>query len=355
MTTTITTVLTVPGRPMASQTPPFSNSSLLELVAHRPLHLAHSIWLFTYSDLKTIVATSLGFGFFTAAGAIAFGLDPLPTWFEYVSGLLTVLMWAWLNLLPFTIDNQRQPASILEDSLNKPWRPMPSKRMTPEQARSLMLLLYGAAVGVSALIGGLCQCLVLIGLGYWYNQKQGSDAGFLVRNLINSLGFMSYIAGAAQLTLGPQRWTTFIALGRGMSIGPTWLAIIGAVVMSTVQTQDMCDQLGDRARGRKTLPLVIGDVAARWVTAVTISMWGPFCVWFWGWRGWVENGHTKGSFARCAVGAAIAGLAWVIAFRTLVMRSGPNDHTTFKLWNLWLVGLYALPLLVGADENGKSH
>ncbi|PYI09499.1 hypothetical protein BO78DRAFT_308475 [Aspergillus sclerotiicarbonarius CBS 121057] len=316
--------------------------SLLQLTIHRPRHLARSIWLFTYSDLKTIIATSVGFGMLTAAGASAFKVDPMASWLDYPKGLLAVFLWTWLNLLPFSIDNQRQPASILEDSLNKPWRPMPAKRMTPQQARQLMLILDAAAVGASVLLGGgFTPCLTLLGLGYWYNQARGSDNGFAVRNLINGLGFVSYLCGAAQLALGRVRWAQFIA---GGSRGLLWLATIGAVVMTTVQTQDMYDQVGDRARGRRTLPLIIGDGPARWVTAIAMAIWGPYCVWFW------SGTPTAQSLGGGVMGV---GLAWVIARRCLTVRSQAGDRVTFRLWNLWLVSLYALPLLVGADAGGR--
>ncbi|OOF90237.1 hypothetical protein ASPCADRAFT_179452 [Aspergillus carbonarius ITEM 5010] len=317
--------------------------SVLQLLTHQPSHLVRSIWLFTYSDLKTIIATSVGFGMFTSAGASAFGVDPTTNWLDYPKALLPVLLWTWLNLLPFSIDNQRQPASILEDSLNKPWRPMPANRMTPTQARQLMLALDVAAVGTSMLLrGGLAPCLTLLGLGYWYNEARGSDDGFIVRNLINGLGFVSYLCGAAQLALGSARWAQFIADG---SPGPLWIGIIGAVVTTTVQTQDMYDQVGDQARGRRTLPLILGDGPARWVTAIAMGIWGPACVWFWG------GTPTTTSIVGAVLGV---GLAWAIALRCVTVRSPSDDKTTFRLWNLWLVSLYALPLLVGADAGGKE-
>ena len=48
--------------------------------------------------------------------------------------------------------------------------------------------------------------------------------------------------------------------------GYNWLGILGGVVVTTMQVQDLKDQAGDRARGRKTWPLVVGDsVSRRWL------------------------------------------------------------------------------------------
>lgn len=69
-----------------------------------------------------------------------------------------------MNLLPFTIDNEMQPDAIKEDAENKPWRPMPSKRLSERAAFELVLCLYPLTILTSLHFGGLKQCLVLI---YW--------------------------------------------------------------------------------------------------------------------------------------------------------------------------------------------
>lgn len=317
--------------------------SLLNHIGEQPGHFIHSIWLFTYSDLKTIIATSFGFGLLTSLGASSFGIDPAPAWSLCFQRVPLVLLWAWLNLLPFTIDNQRQPEAIMEDLINKPWRTMPSKRMTPEHAQVVMFIFYACAVVTSIRAGGLAQCLTLIGLGFWYNDARGADVSCIVRNLINGLGFMCYTSGAVQLELGPSQWQSFI---RADGLGLPWLAIIGAIVFTTVHTQDLYDQAGDSARGRKTLPLVIGDASARWVTAAFMVFWGIASPCYWGWLQASQSGVLFWG------GAYMAALACLIAGRTLTLRSVSADKTTFLLWNLWLVSQYALPLCAGLGRSG---
>ena len=110
-----------------------------------------------------------------------------------------------------------------------------------------------------------------------------------------------------------------------------WLLLIGAVVLTSVQTQDMYDQAGDRARGRKTLPLVIGNYPTRRTIAVSMVFWSVVCPTFW------ELSII--SYASSMV------LGTVIALRSLLKTSVADDKRTFRFWNAWMVLLYLMPLL----------
>lgn len=50
----------------------------------------------------------------------------------------------------------------------------------------------------------------------------------------------------------------------------TWLAMIGGIIFTTLQMQDMADVHGDAKRRRKTVPLVYGDLAARYSIAIPV-------------------------------------------------------------------------------------
>lgn len=282
-----------------------------------------SIWLFTFSDLKTIIGPKTVFGVMNALSAPVFGLGDAPQAVWLLRRALLVGVWTWINLLPFAIDNQRQPAAIAEDSLNKPWRPMPSKRLTEERARQIMFTLYPVAGLTSCYVGGLRQCIALVVLGYWYNDRGGADSSCAVRNFINSCGFVCYSSGAME-----------VALGRRLPWQPQliqWFLIIGAVVFSTVQMQDFYDQPGDKLRGRKTVPLVAGDVPARWMTAIPMSLWSIFCPFYWN----LSPG----------ISVTFILLGSLIVLRCLTKRTVSDDKTTFRMWNLWVVLLYSLPLI----------
>lgn len=283
----------------------------------------YSLWLFTYSDLKTIVGPKTIFGLCSCLCAEIFGLPSKPKCHVFGRAPL-VLLWTWINLLPFAIDNQRQPLAIQEDRINKPWRPMPSGRVSGQQAKQWMLALYPATILFSLYFGGLRQCVVLILLGIWYNDLYGADRNPVIRNLINACGFLSYTSGAMEVAYGEMLPLT------GASPLVHWLAVIGGVVATSVQSQDMCDQAGDRVRGRRTLPLVVGDRLSRLSIAVAVIVWSYFGLWFW--------------HADKLVYMLLIGLSTVVAVRTVLMRSVGEDRATFKLWNAWLVVFYSVPL-----------
>ncbi|MCJ1247045.1 hypothetical protein MMC30_004256 [Trapelia coarctata] len=287
----------------------------------------YSIWLFTFSDLKTIVLPSTAFGLFNATAASLNPTTTLPPPSQILHRTPLVLLWVWINLLPFAINNQRQPAAIQEDALNKPWRPMPSRRLSPTAAKTLMLVFYPLAILTSLALGNLAQCLALIGLGYWYNDLHGADASCLVRNLINAGGFISFASGAMQVAIGG-RDSALQLLG-------WWSAVIACIVFSTVQTQDMYDQRGDAARNRKTVPLVMGDAPARWTIAVPMVVWCVMTPWLW-------KSSKVGYVAPVVLGLTVA-------VRTLWERSERGDRNTFRIWNLWMVSVYLLPLIKASE------
>jgi 4-hydroxybenzoate polyprenyltransferase len=283
----------------------------------------YSIWLFTRSDLKTIIVPKTTFGILNATAAAAFLINPAPDPTRILVRLPLVLFWTWTNLLPFAIDNQRQPGSLIEDRANKPWRTIPSGRMTPAQAKRIMFPLYAVAAVYSLCLGGWRQSVALMALGCWYNDLGGADASWISRNFINAVGFACYATGAMEVALG-----TAVPL-----LGPlgAWAALLAAVVFTTVHTQDMYDQEGDGLRGRITLPLAVGDAPARYVTAFWMLVWVGVCPWFWG--------------LSFLPRIAYAALGTTVVTRTLRKRTVPEDRQTFRLWNLWMVFTYTLPLL----------
>lgn len=101
----------------------------------------YTLWLFNKSDLKTVILPTATFAFCCALFEITD--QPCSNHHEDLIHLLTRLphvpVWTWVNLLMETIGNQRLPESILEDSINKPWRPFPSTRLNEGQGRHLLL------------------------------------------------------------------------------------------------------------------------------------------------------------------------------------------------------------------------
>ena len=143
-----------------------------------------------------------------------------------------VLLWTWINVLVFDLANQRLPNSIIEDSINKTWRPIPSGRMSAVHARRLLLIAIPVAFAITLYIGGMEETVAMMVLTWQYNDLGGADENFVIRNIINALGFMCYSSGATKVASGHFE----SALNHDAY---QWLAIIGAVVFSTLQMQDM--------------------------------------------------------------------------------------------------------------------
>ena len=286
-----------------------------------------TLWLFTFSDFKTILIPSFVFGIANALAAHAY---QLPVLYHVNSTDLFrkspfVLLWIWLNLLPFNINNQRTSSAIAEDTINKPWRPIPSGRLSSDQAKYIMLSFYIFAQLFSLFIsGGLRQGICLLFLGIWYNNLGGADGHYLIRNSTNALGFLCFISGAMEVALG-----TSLPLS-GSSRMVNWFGVIAGIVLTTVHTQDMYDQEGDALRRRSTVPLDLGDATARWTIAVPMVAWGTLCPMFWG-----------ANFAAHALSLA---MATSVGIRSVAYRNVSSDRKTFLIWNIWLSFVYILPL-----------
>jgi 4-hydroxybenzoate polyprenyltransferase len=92
----------------------------------------------------------------------------------------------------------------------------------------------------------------------------------------------------------------------------------------------MYDQEGDVARSRRTLPLVIGDTAARRIICVFTHIWRVSCPMFW---------HAP--TLEYTVSVMLAG---TVGFWTICYKSVADDKRTFVIWNVWMASVYTLPL-----------
>ena len=286
------------------------------------LYHLETLYLFTKSDLKAIVYPQTAFGLLSAlAGA------PLTTGAASPAAIFArvplALLWTWLHLLLFTVSNQRLHSSVLEDAINKPHRPIPAGRISANAARRLLLGLAPVAFLFSAAVGAALESLALAALSWANNDLAAGDDHWLARNAMNALGITAFGAGATAALLGADgvRTDAFYA----------WCALLAAVILTSVQAQDLRDQEGDRARGRGTLPIVWGDAAARWSVAGPVALWSVVCPAFWG----------AGPLSYAVAGASGG---W-LAFRTLWWRDVQADRGSWKMWCVWMSLLYFLPLL----------
>lgn len=115
------------------------------------------------------------------------------------SGLLHSAFWLWLHLLQFDVANQIY--AVVEDTLNKAHRPLPAGRISPQNATVLRWALIPLCLVISALYSAqaVYASVMFAFLTFIYNELH-ADAGFwLVRNVVNGLGFAAFEWGTTLL------------------------------------------------------------------------------------------------------------------------------------------------------------
>lgn len=284
----------------------------------RLVQLPLLLWLFTESNFSTFVLPNTGFGLLAALVAPILTdrpdhLAPVELLFR---ALPQVILFNWANVFVFDLANQRLSESRLEDQLNKPWRPLPTRRISPEATRRLMLAAIPAALAISSLLGVGTESSFILLLTWLYNDLHGGDE--IIRDLIIALGYALYLSSSLRIAIGPDYHIT----GHGYR----WIAMMSGIILTTMQVQDLKDQEGDRTRGRKTVPLVLGDSVSRWSITVFVLFWSIACAYFWSLPWWAHF---------LPIGTGI----WV-AFHVVKMQ---NDARAWKIWCAWQVVVYALP------------
>lgn len=196
--------------------------------SNRILYFLETLWLFTLDDIKTFTIPETAFGLFGVLSGSALTIHPSPHLLSVLGRGGHALLWVWLNTLIFVLANQGLPASVNEDSLNKPRRPLPAGRITVVQTRRLLLATIPTVLLITLYLGAMEETVILIGLTWMYNDLGGADESFLVRNLINGVAFAAYGSGA-----------TRVASGRMLPLlnaaGYQWLAVVGIIIFTTLQ------------------------------------------------------------------------------------------------------------------------
>ena len=307
-------------------TPPHGGDDLgfsLDTLKSQIIDGIRIFWLLTKNDIWTFVIPNTTFGMLGALAGPVLTTNRTVSLFSILARLPSVLVWNWLNLTIFDLANQRQPDSVAEDMLNKPWRAIPAGYITPTQMRRLLLAALPVVLAINYTLGAWQETTLIFTLTWMYNDLCGGDENFVLRDLIIALAFAVYNEGSLRIACGTDHSVT--------SVGFYWIAIISAVVLTTMHIQDLKDVEGDLAKGRRTFPIVFGDETARWTVAVPILFWTLFC---------------PSYLTRDVTGHALPmTLGVLVAFRTLWKKGPEADHRSWQLWAGWLICLYTLPLV----------
>ncbi|KAI1776444.1 UbiA prenyltransferase family-domain-containing protein [Hypoxylon cercidicola] len=309
-------------------------------------------WLLTESNALTFVGPNTMFGL---CGALSGSWmvadrgdnDDEVSALRVLARLGLVILFNWSNMFIFDLANQRLPESVAEDALastwndffigplefqNKPWRPVPSGLITSDQIRRTMLYLIPLVVALNHFALGVgVESLVIMALTWLYNDLRGGDENYITRNGLIAAAFGIHNTGSVKVAVG-----TDVTRGGGMFFGlspegVTWAAMVSVAIFTTMHVQDLQDVEGDRARGRRSAPIIMGDRPARWSVAVPMFVWPVAGAWFWG--------------AGLALASPQIALGTLVAVRCLWYSGLQADKLTWRLWCLWTAMLYTLPPL----------
>lgn len=235
-----------------------------------------------------------------------------------------MLLWLWLHLLIADISNQRLPNSVLEDKINKPWRPIPAGRVSPDGARRALQVLAPSTVGLSILLESLAPSTALLSLSWLYSDLDMGSTGPLIRNWVNALALGCFGWGGVSVLLGG---------GQGVDGDSLqgWILLTTLAIATTIHAQDLPDMTGDAMRGRRTFPLVHGETAARCSVSILVPVWTVAGLVFW------DGGH----WAWCAAFP----LSIVVSLVVLTQRGEQSGAMAWQLWCIWITIIYAIPML----------
>ncbi|KAI9368474.1 UbiA prenyltransferase family-domain-containing protein [Aspergillus egyptiacus] len=290
---------------------------------------AYTAHFFVRDNIKEVICLGMLFGALNAAVASDFEMGASRSFREILVSLPQMFLWSWTHLFYFTLHNQCSAAAIAEDKINKPWRPLPAGRITPRQAKVLVYCMYPTILAVSYTVGGVGPCLVGAFLTLWYNEWHGASDP-LLKNFLNGLGFACFFAGPLEIA-------TKSSVLAGDMKAFMWLLVIAGAIATAAHAQDFLDIEGDRASGRKTVPLLIGDANARSALALGIIGWTALSCWFW------DLGSAGRSWRSC-IPACVAGTIVISGFYWDKIREA--DQRSWKIYPIWLVGLFLMPLRI---------
>jgi hypothetical protein len=110
--------------------------------------------------------------------------------------ILHALFWTWVNLLQANVSNQAR--SREEDLVNKPWRPLPSNRMSEETVLIFRWFTVAMSLAVSLPYDVIPASAFLTMTTYLHDDLLGSSH-WLTKTILNSFGYFSFEVGATQI------------------------------------------------------------------------------------------------------------------------------------------------------------
>ncbi len=246
--------------------------------------------------------------------------------------ILRASFWTWLQLLHFCVSNQS--LSPEEDKQNKPDRPLASGRLGLKQSRILRWLLLPLCVTLSVAFDVPSAGISFAIHTFLYNEM-GLNSHWSTRNLLNALGYSSFDAGASVIAQAGE--SLFLSCSKLYLVPDLFIlsrSHVGGIprqaasvarqlsfwiVFTTIHAQDFYDEAGDRLDNRRTLPIVMPEVA-RVSMPIFMTAWSVVL----GIR-WFSSVN-----ALCALCFALFGFG--VGLRFYLYRSYQADKFSFLLY-----------------------
>lgn len=230
----------------------------LTVVAEAGRHVAAS-----WREARPVVQMIFQLRFFAGAAVAApTGVVPRPA--PLLVGALAWLCATWFVYLLNGLSDQ------VEDRRNGSARPLATGMLPVGVARRIAGCLAGVALLLGAAISLRMAALValMLLLGWLYSAgprpQKSNMLGFVL--VVASGGIVTYLAGCAAVDgpVGPELLVMMVTMS-------LWMALAGT-------TKDLSDVAGDRAAGRRTLPVLLGDRGARRLMAGLVVLAGSVLV-----------------------------------------------------------------------------
>ncbi|RDA94602.1 hypothetical protein CP533_2460 [Ophiocordyceps camponoti-saundersi (nom. inval.)] len=224
---------------------------------------------------------------------------------EGVVNNLVVIVWVTCCMYSFNLFTQSR--SLDEDLLNKPDRPIPSGKISVEEAFRRFLVIWLALAAVCVFHPQIITATVL-----WFlltlllGATKSGGHWFWKNTIAMSLGTWAFFSAGHKLMVPakaePPQHAAMMAVWAGL----------------TAHVQDFRDQKGDRKVGRRTIPLSYGDGPARIIVA-TLLFPAAFAVLY------------KLDFVRNAPLLLCCVHAW-LSYRILACRGKDSDTSTYTIY-----------------------
>jgi len=143
------------------------------------------------------------------------------------------------------------------DRINQPNRPLPSGAISGRSALYLAVIFFVGGVGISGMLGSLCFVIAVVNSGVLVVYASHLKRTVLLGNL--SVG---YLTGSTFLFGG----AVFGFDGAGVVLVLFLLATLTTISRELIK--DVLDMEGDAVRGARTFPIVFGERAALYLSAV---------------------------------------------------------------------------------------